>query len=194
MDLILRIHKHYRSKGLPYRVHFMADPVCWTEAPEDFKSLKNQRVRWHRGLAESLAKNFSLFLNPKMGFVGLFAFPFFVLFELLGPIVELFGLTFMIIGLIGGWLRTDVVIALSLMAICSGLFLSTVGIMLEEVFFHVQVRKRDFWWLFLCAIFETFGYRQLNTIYQFIGISKWLMGSQSQWGAMNRSAQWAVKR
>ena len=31
-------------------VHFVADPVCWTEVPSTFKSLGNQRARWHNGL------------------------------------------------------------------------------------------------------------------------------------------------
>jgi cellulose synthase/poly-beta-1,6-N-acetylglucosamine synthase-like glycosyltransferase len=194
MELILRIHRYHRLKRLPYRVHFMADPVCWTEAPEDFKTLKNQRVRWHRGLAESLSNNIALFFNPRAGFVGLFAFPFFIFFELLGPIVELVGFVFMILAVLFGWIPNDYILALSIMAMCSGLFVSTVGILLEEVFFHAQVRVRDVWWLYFCTILENFGYRQLNTVYQFTGLMKWLGSGEGEWGKMNRNPKWATKK
>jgi cellulose synthase/poly-beta-1,6-N-acetylglucosamine synthase-like glycosyltransferase len=196
MELILRIHRYHRLNKIPYRVHFMADPVCWTEAPEDLKTLKNQRVRWHRGLAEGLSQNMELFFNKKAGFVGFFAFPFFLFFELLGPVVWLFGIAFLVVSLIEGWAQPDVVLALTAMTLASGIFLSTMGILLEEVFFHVQKRLRDFWWLFACAIVENFGYRELNSVFQVAGISSWAFRRKNtgDWGQMTRNAQWTVKQ
>ena len=35
MELVVRLHRHLRERGEPYRVAFVPDPVCWTEAPED---------------------------------------------------------------------------------------------------------------------------------------------------------------
>lgn len=196
MELILRIHRYHRLNKIPYRVHFMADPVCWTEAPEDLKTLKNQRVRWHRGLAEGLSQNRELFFNKKAGFVGLFAFPFFLFFELLGPVVWLVGIAFLVLSLVQGWAQPGIVLALSAMTLASGIFLSTMGILLEEVFFHVQKRVRDFWWLFLCAIVENFGYRELNSVFQVTGISAWAFSRKKtgEWGQMTRNAQWTVKK
>jgi cellulose synthase/poly-beta-1,6-N-acetylglucosamine synthase-like glycosyltransferase len=189
MDLILRIHAYYRLRKLPYRVHFLADPICWTQAPEDLVTLKNQRLRWHRGLAESLFRGKSMFLNPRAGFIGAFAIPYYILFELLQPIAEILGIILIVVGLSLGWMRLDYVLALSALAFCSSLFLSTVCILLEEAFFHVQTRIRDILWLFTCAIIENFGYRQMISWFQLIGIGKWLVTTSGEWGSVRRRKQ-----
>jgi hypothetical protein len=52
-------------------------------------------LRWQRGLAESLTSNIGLLLNPRGGAVGWLAFPFLLLFEFLGPLLEVSGYLFM---------------------------------------------------------------------------------------------------
>ena len=54
MELVFRMHRHLRDRGIPYRIEFLPDPVCWTEVPEDLKTLARQRNRWQRGLMDSL--------------------------------------------------------------------------------------------------------------------------------------------
>ena len=70
MELVVRLHRHLRLKGTPYRITFAPDPICWTEAQEDLTTLKNQRIRWQRGLCESLMSNLDLLFHPKGGAVG----------------------------------------------------------------------------------------------------------------------------
>ncbi|MEO7251815.1 MAG: glycosyltransferase family 2 protein, partial [Arenimonas sp.] len=70
MDLVVRLHRSLRREQRPYRITFVPDPICWTEAPTDLKSLKNQRMRWQRGLAESLAPNFGIMFDRRGGAVG----------------------------------------------------------------------------------------------------------------------------
>jgi Glycosyl transferase family group 2 len=96
MELVVRMHRLLREKGQPYRIEFVPDPVCWTEAPEDYRTLKNQRIRWQRGLAESLNANWGLVFSRTGGVPGWVAFPFMLLFEWLGPLVEIGGYVFMI--------------------------------------------------------------------------------------------------
>ena len=64
MELVVRMHHHLRDAGISYKVAFVPDPVCWTEVPEDRKTLKNQRVRWQRGLSESLTAHWGLMFKP----------------------------------------------------------------------------------------------------------------------------------
>ena len=91
MELIVRLHRTLIEKGKPYKIHFVPDPVCWTEAPESISVLKRQRVRWQIGLAESLMSNLSLLFNRKGKAVSWLAFPFFLVFECFGPILEVIG-------------------------------------------------------------------------------------------------------
>ena len=50
-DLVARMHKHLREKKSDYHIHFVPDPMCWTEVPSDLKSLGRQRARWQRCVA-----------------------------------------------------------------------------------------------------------------------------------------------
>ena len=88
MELVVRMHRHLIEKQRPYRIQFVPDPVCWTEAPEKLSVLRSQRVRWQVGLAESLMMNMPLLFNRKGGVVSWVAFPFFLVFECLGPLLE----------------------------------------------------------------------------------------------------------
>ena len=76
MELIVRLHRMYAEEGIPYRISFIPDPVCWTEAPESLKVFASQRVRWHRGLSESLWLNRKFLFSKNSGNAGCLAFPF----------------------------------------------------------------------------------------------------------------------
>ncbi|HZD54863.1 MAG TPA: glycosyltransferase [Candidatus Aquicultoraceae bacterium] len=91
MEIIVRIQRYIREKGLDSRVGYTPEPLCWTEGPETFGSLGKQRNRWMRGLIETLAYHRALMLNLRYGNLGWFAYPFFVLFELVGGPLELLG-------------------------------------------------------------------------------------------------------
>ena len=99
MELVMRLHRMLRHQGKPYRIVFVPDPVCWTEAPESLRVLRSQRIRWQRGLAESLSLNRELIFSKKGGVLGWIAFPFAVLFEFASPVVELAGYLFFAVGL-----------------------------------------------------------------------------------------------
>jgi hypothetical protein len=58
---------------------------------------------------------------------------------------------------------------------------------LEELSFHVYPRARDLLKLFLVAIIENFGYRQLTVWWRLKGLVGWLRGQKPKWGMMKRS-------
>ena len=190
MELVVRLHRHLRLTGKPYRITFTPDPVCWTEAPEDLKTLKNQRIRWQRGLCESLTKNLDLLCHPKSGAVGWLAFPFMAIFEWLGPAIEVFGYLFVTIGFIVGFVSFQTWLMLLLAAISMGILLSVSAFFLEEISFHVYPKPRHVLLLFLGAILENFGYRQLNSLWKLIGLYQWMRGKKAAWGTMTRKASW----
>ena len=186
MELVVRIHRQMRLSGKPYRITFTPEPVCWTEAPEDFRTLKNQRIRWQRGLCESLTKNIDLLFHPRGGAVGWLAFPFMALFEWFGPAIEVIGYVFVTVGFIAGFISFQSWLALCIVGISLGVLLSVSALFLEEISFHVYPRRRDVIILFLGAIFENFGYRQLNSFWKLIGLYRWMVGKKATWGVMTR--------
>ena len=104
MEIVTRLHRIAREGKKRYRVVFQPDPVCWTEAPESRKILGSQRNRWQRGTMQVLGYHKRMMANPKYGMVGLFAMPYYLLFEALGPIIEFTGFAVTILALALGLL------------------------------------------------------------------------------------------
>lgn len=194
MELVVRLHKYMRMKKEPYRITFVPDPICWTEAPETLKVLRKQRVRWQIGLLQSLIKNRGLCLNWRGGAVGWLAFPFMILFEAMGPIIEVLGYLFCIIGFIIGLVTPTVFVLFFLFSVGFGVFISVTALLLEVISFHIYDKPQQIFRLFLCSIYENFGYRQLVTFWRLEGIWKWLRGGKAQWGEMTRTADWQKKQ
>lgn len=193
MELVLRLHRVMRLAKRPYKIVYVPDPFCWTEAPEDRKTLRNQRIRWQRGLAESLFNNITLLFNARAGAVGLLAFPFFFLFEFCGPFIEVCGYTFMIVGTLLGWVSFKAFWAFMFLSVGLGILLSVSALLMEEFTFHVYPKLRQVAMLLLAVVVENLGYRQLNSWWRIVGLYKWATGGNKHaaWGEMKRSASWS---
>ena len=190
MELVVRLHRLMRERRTPYRVEFVPDPVCWTEAPEDRATLRNQRIRWQRGLGESLAANWGLMFSRNGGIPGWLAFPFMMLFEWLGPLVELGGYIFMIVAFIFGWISWQAFSVFLFVAIGLGILLSASGLLLEEMSFHIYPDGRQLLWLALVVVLENFGYRQMNSWWRLVGLYRWARQKEASWGTMKRKGTW----
>ncbi|MBT9477001.1 MAG: glycosyltransferase family 2 protein [Polaromonas sp.] len=186
MELIVRIHRLLRQQGTTYRITFVPEPVCWTEAPEDRKTLKNQRIRWQRGLSESLSSNWGLMFSRNGGPPGWVAFPFMILFEWLGPVVELGGYIFMLYAYLFGLISWQAFTVFLFMAIGLGILLSASGLLLEEISFHIYPKFSQLAMLVLVVVIENLGYRQLNTWWRLVGLYRWARQQESSWGEMKR--------
>ncbi len=185
MELIVRMHRVMRENNLPYRITFIPEPVCWTEVPESLKILGRQRNRWQRGLIESLMAHRKMLLNKRFGIIGMLAMPFFFFFEMLGPVIELFGYIVFTISCISGFVNVKFAILFFSVAIVLGIVLSAGSLVLEELSFRKYPRYSHIALLFLYSILENFGYRQINTWWRFRGIIDYLCGKKS-WGKMER--------
>jgi len=194
MELIVRLHRLLRARRQPYRIEFVPDPVCWTEAPEDFKTLKNQRIRWQRGLAESLNANWGLMFSRNGGVPGWLAFPFMLLFEWLGPLVEVGGYLFMLVAFFTGGISWQAFSTFMFVAIGLGILLSASGLLLEEMSFHIYPRGKQLLALGLVVLVENLGYRQLNTWWRLTGLFRWAMQKEASWGTMTRKGSFSDQR
>jgi cellulose synthase/poly-beta-1,6-N-acetylglucosamine synthase-like glycosyltransferase len=190
MELVVRLHLKLREAGVPYRVVFVPEPICWTEAPETLAVLKNQRVRWQRGLAEAMIMNRSLLFHRAGGAPGWLAMPFMIVFEWLSPIIELAGYAFIVLGAALGLVSTSALWVFLAVAVCFGVLLSVSALLLEELSFHIYPRFGHLAMLLGAGVAENLGYRQLMTWYRLLGLARWATGSRAHWGKMARSASW----
>lgn len=191
MELVVRLHRTLRKSGKPYRISFVPDPICWTEAPEDLRTLGRQRIRWQRGLLESLWPNKRLMVSRRAGFVGRLAFPFALVFEGFGPLIELLGFCTFVLGAIAGLVSVSAMLAFLSITVGLGILLSVSAILLEELSFHVYPKPSHLFALFAAAIMENLGYRQLNSLWRVLGFARWATRRKAgEWGAMKRTASW----
>lgn len=96
MELVVKLHVFCREHGIPYRIRYATDAICWTQAPEKLSDLCKQRRRWHIGLFESMTRHKNILANPKYGLVSFVSYFYFLLYELLSPYIEVFGVLTMI--------------------------------------------------------------------------------------------------
>ena len=190
MDLVVRLHRHLRARRQPYRIAFLPDPVCWTEVPEDLGTLRNQRVRWQRGLLESLSANWRLCLNFRGGTVGWLAFPYFVVFEGFGPILEVIGYVYTVIALALGIASWSYALAFLTAVIGLSVFVTLLAVLIDDLLFQTYRQPSALLILPAMAILESLGYRQINTWWRIVGIWQWARGKKAQWGVMQRKAAW----
>jgi len=190
MELVVRMHRLLRKKKKKYRMVFLADPVAWTEVPEDFKTLKSQRIRWQRGLCESLFGNMGLMFSRNGGVAGWLAFPFMLIFECLGPLIEVSGYVLMAIFYWLDYISWPVFLIFIFAAIGIGMLLSLSSLLLEEISFHIYNKPKHILGLLFAAVAENLGFRQLNSIWRLLGLFRWLFGKKHGWGHMKRKGKW----
>jgi cellulose synthase/poly-beta-1,6-N-acetylglucosamine synthase-like glycosyltransferase len=188
MEMIVRLHRHMLKKKKPYRIRFVSDPICWTEAPDDLNMLGRQRRRWHVGLIQSIFQNKEMMFNPKFGKIGMAVLPYYVFFEIIGPVIEVLGYPVVIISYFLGILSLDFLLLFLTLAIFYGVFLSTASIFLEELTFRRYPKWSHLFKLLLFGVLENFGYRQLNSFWRFEALILYLMGKR-KWEYVDKKGQ-----
>jgi cellulose synthase/poly-beta-1,6-N-acetylglucosamine synthase-like glycosyltransferase len=186
MELVLRLHHHMRDQRRPYAIHFLPDPICWTEVPESVRALARQRSRWHRGLIHSLWLHRSLWWSPSAGSLRFIGLPYYWFFEVLGPVVEVLGYILIPIAYFMGFLSPLYFWAFLFLAVTSGTFLSVSAVLLEELSFGLYRRWGDFALMISVGVIENFSYRLLTLLFRLGGLVDILLG-RGGWGKQERA-------
>ena len=184
MELVVRLNRHMREKKLPYSILYAFNADCWTEVPDTLPVLYKQRDRWQRGLIDILYFHRAMQVNPRYGRIGLLSMPYFFLFELLGPFLEMQGYLMVIIALFLGLL--DLQLALLL-------FISTIllGVLVSFFALAIAGKENDYFpgpymaTMLLYALLENFGVRQMISLWRISGFFSALRQT-TEWGDMER--------
>ena len=185
MELVVRLRRWGQENGVPARVDFVPDAVAWTEVPETLSALSRQRDRWQRGLWETAMRHMRLLFNPRYGVVGMVAFPYFVFLELLGSVIEIIGYVAVLTSVVLGMVTAEFLFVFTVAVVGVGLVLTFFNLLLEELAFRRYERTADLFQLFLLAVVDSFGMRQLSTWWRFKGVVNALRKRQS-WGRQER--------
>ncbi len=185
MELVIRMRRFMEEKEIKYKVVYLPDPLCWTEAPSNFKILGKQRNRWTRGTAETLWIHKKLIFNPRYHFLGMVSMPFWFLFEWLAPIVETTAFLYLIMMAFLGILNVELFVTLLLLIYVFAIMYSTAAILFEELSFHQYKKKRDILRLLGTALIEPIFIHPITVYYAIRGNLDLLTGVKN-WGDMKR--------
>ena len=196
-ELVVRIHRLLGDEGREGEVVFVPEPVAWTEVPETRAVLRKQRRRWHRGLAEIFLRHKSMMFRPRYGVIGSVTMPWFLLFELLAPAVEVFGLLWfallMVLLFAGQWfpqfeglVDPEIVVLLLTASVLFAVFVTLVSLLAEELSFRRYRGLPDLLRAMWAAVEENLGYRQLNAFWRLGGLVEAVRGTRHDWGEMTR--------
>ncbi len=185
LELVMALHEINRAKKRPYRIVFVPDPVCWTEVPGNWRMLRRQRNRWHRGMLQSISRHRKMLFRPSYGVIGTVVIPYFLIFETMGPFVETLGYISVPLAWVLGLLNTQFFFLFFILAVAFGVFLSVAAILLEEISYRRYPSWQDLWKLLICGVLENLGFRQLLALFKVQAFWEYLRGLR-RWGKLER--------
>lgn len=184
-ELTLRLHRFCRQTGRPCRIVLAPDALCWTQAPSRLADLRTQRMRWQRGLAESLYRHRSMLLNPRYGTVGMLALPFAWLAELLGPVVELLGHLLVVLAIVFG-VAAPQALMLVAMAYLHGVVQSVLAVAAEDRATRLYTDRGSTAALILACFAEPLFYRPITVLWRCLAL--FTLWRAPAWGSIRRQA------
>ena len=185
MELVVRIRRYMSEQREKYKIEYVPDPLCWTEAPADVSTFGRQRSRWTRGTIETLTDHSKIFFSPRYGAMGMLGYPFWFLFEWLAPLVEVLGIIYAIILYLTGNLSLNFILITFLFVYTFALFFTTWAILYEELTFHRYEKKGDVFRLWIAAVLEPFVLHPISLFFSIKGNIQYARGNR-KWGEMER--------
>ena len=185
MELVVRMRRYMEEQRQPYKVTYIPDPLCWTEAPASYKILGRQRNRWTRGTYETLTFHRVMFFNPKYHLLGMLSYPYWFFFELCAPIIEFFGFICFFLFAILGLIDWSFFAIYLLFIIMFGYTYSVFAIYMEVITYNMYKKRTEIFRLILTALSEPF-YFHAFVVWSAIKGYIDLIRKNKGWGEMTR--------
>ena len=185
MELIVRMRRYMEENKLRYKITYIPDPLCWTEAPGNYEILGRQRNRWTRGTIETLRTHRKMFFNPKYGLLGMLSYPYWFFFEQLAPLIELGGIITFIVFAFLGIVQWSIFFILLGCVFLFGFLFSVFSILMEVQTYNQYKSEKDNFRLVGTAFLEPFIFHPFIVWSALKGHIDYFKKSHS-WGEMTR--------
>lgn len=186
MELITRMRKYMHEQKEKFLIKYIPESLCWTEVPSTRRILLRQRIRWARGLVQTLYLHRKMFLNPKYGKTGFLVLPFFFSFEFLVPIIEFIGIISLIVSYSLGIMNLDFLLTISLVVYLFYLTITIICILIDEILYKSYDNYKELINLVGMAVIEPFVYHPLTVYASLKGYAYFFMQKEQKWGVMTR--------
>ena len=184
-DLVARLHRHLLDRKADYHIHFVPDPMCWTEVPSDLKSLGRQRARWQKGLLDVLLLTRGMLFRRRYGRIGSFALPYLWVFEFAAPVIEILGIVTIVLAAVLGVLSRTFFLQFLLFGYAFATVISIGAVLQEEITYKRYNDWQDVARLVSYCFFEHFPYRQMHMLWRLQGIWQYMRGDVA-WRPLKR--------
>jgi biofilm PGA synthesis N-glycosyltransferase PgaC len=185
MELIVRMRRYMHEMGIPYKVAYIPDPLCWTEAPATYKILGRQRNRWTRGTIETLQLHKKMFFNPRYKVLGMLSYPYWFFFEFLAPVIEFTGFVLFLFFAITGLMDWKHFFMLLGFIFSFGFLYSVFAILMEVATYNQYKKRSEIFRLILTAFLEPVLFHPMVVWSAVRGNIDFLRKKKS-WGEMTR--------
>ena len=168
-----------------YSIRYEPNAVCWSQAPSSLPDLMKQRRRWHLGLLQCLFRYRFMCCRPRYGLVGSASYLYYLLYELLSPIIGVFGLGVTVLAGAVGMLNFTFMLRFYLLfAIYSAIL--TITAFFQRIYTqNLHVSRQDVVRAcFMCLVGNVF----FRFVLDFVRFSAFLTyrKQKNQWGAIKR--------
>lgn len=187
MELISRMRKLMHEKKEPFLIKYIPESLCWTEVPSTRTIFVRQRVRWARGLIQTLFKHRKMIFNPKYGKTAFIVLPFYILFEFFVPILEVFGLLVLLADYLFFSINYEFLWVVSLFVYLFYTSITLISLYLDQIIHKQYANLREMMVLIGMVFLEPFLYHPINVYCSLKGYWHFLIKKEKQWGTMTRS-------
>ncbi len=163
-EIITHLQAHRYEKNRRYTLGYTASAVAWTCGPETLSDYWKQRTGWQNGSMRSILRYKRMFFNPYYGIVGLFSYPFYLLVEVFGVLVEFAAYFSVLVSWYFGFF--DPHFAILFFILCYGFvaFISVATALINYTTNSNYKRIFNVLWVLVVVTIECFGFRQYVAI------------------------------
>jgi cellulose synthase/poly-beta-1,6-N-acetylglucosamine synthase-like glycosyltransferase len=187
IEMTFRVYERLLREGRPCKVLALPDTLATTEGPARISPLVRQRARWQRVILETVWHYRRMLLNPRYKTVGLIGMPFYVITEVLAPLLETAAVATLVLAVV---LKVfdfvqflTFVVAISMLNACF-----TVAALLIQDRLMREVRWRDLLHLILISPLELIAYRPWLTYARLKGTLEYFRGRKG-WDKFDRNTR-----
>jgi len=186
MELITRMRKYMYDNHQKFLIKYIPESLCWTEVPSTKEILLRQRVRWARGLVQTLYLHRNMFFNPKYGRTAFLILPYFFWFEFMVPIIEVVGLVTIIVAFAFQFINLEFLLWATFAIYLFYLLITLISIFIDEILYKNYDNAKELMVLVFMAIIEPIVYHPICVYASIKGYWHFFKQKEQSWGVMTR--------
>jgi cellulose synthase/poly-beta-1,6-N-acetylglucosamine synthase-like glycosyltransferase len=145
-----------------------------------------QRVRWARGLVQTLYLHKSVFFNPKYGKTGLLVFPYFVFYEFFVPILEVIGIIVLILDFLFFNINLDYLLIGTAFVYLFYITITLISVFLDQIIYKHYTGIKEVLILIFMIFIEPIVFHPINVYASIKGYWHFLGQKEQKWGTQVR--------